>query len=234
MNDSKATKIIIFNAIKSGVNTLTSISEKTGLSMLTACRITSQLTKMKLIKCETHPENYSGRRTNYYSINDSYFSVFIEQINNCFNCISIDINGNVVKRLDFVMSKNASLNDNIKRFYTYLVKKRIINDLCLGIFVVCDQSIENLLLKNIQVTTKEDIIINFLSEDDKMILFTLNGKHYISAYGHIHYPEKGIGEKTISKTLHIDKHYEFSEELYDGIFLSLSKYTYDNLHKQIK
>lgn len=233
MSNAKETKLLVFDTIKAGVNTLDTIAKELKLTKYTVCKITNELTTKKLIKIENHPENYSGRRTNYYSVNESFYSVYIEQKDNCFNCISIDIKGNVVKRFDFVMNNKQSIIENIKNMLNYLGRKQVFGKYCIKIFINCELKLENLKNDKISFMSKEDIIINCLSDKDKMILFTLNGKNYISAYDHLHYPQKGIGEKTILKALHIDKHYTFSDELYEGIFLSLSKYAYDNLHKLI-
>ena len=191
--------------------------------------MTQLLVDMDIIKRETLPEGRSGRRTNLYSIVDSYHSMFIEQKNNCFSCISIDIKGNVTERFDFVMSSRFSLKENVKMLFKKFKKKRVFGKYCIGIFAVCDKEVAEFMPSEVMITTKEQIILDCLSERDKMILFNLGNKYVISAYSHIHYPEKGIAYKTINKAIKIDKEYNFSTALYDGVFLSLSKYSYDNL-----
>lgn len=232
VNLKNYTKLAVLNAIKNGYTTLDEIMKVVNISKISTCQITKDLIKKNIIKCETFPENKNGRRTNHYSVVDKYHSMFIEQRDKYINCISINISGTVIERLDYVLNPKLSLKDNIQEVFHKFKRKRIFGKYCIGIFAVCDNDdfIKNL-PEHTFITTKEKLILNCLSDPNKMILFNLGKKQVISAYSHIHYPQKGIGEKTICKTLNIDIKYDFTEELYDGVFLSLAKFSLDGLSK---
>ena len=112
-------------------------------------------------------------------------------------------------------------------------KKRIFGKYCIEVFAVCNSDTAILLPKNVICTTKEEIILSSLSENDKVILFKLGKKLAISAYNHIHFPKKGVGETTSNKVLDIDKTYTFCEELYDGLFLAMQHYSLLKLSQSI-
>ncbi len=221
--------ISVLNAIKEGYNSLDNIIKTLDISKVSACNLTQILFDKKLIVIENEPEGRSGRRTNLYRIENRYHTMFFEQVGRTFRCISIDISGRVVDRFDFVIIPRLSMKDNLKILYSRFKKNRNFGKFCVDVFAVCDDEVAKLLPKSTKVMTKEDIILSCLSENDKAILFKLGNKFAISLYSHFHYPKSGVGEKTIRKTIEIDKEYSFCSELYDGIFLSLEKHSLDKL-----
>jgi hypothetical protein len=102
------------------------------------------------------------------------------------------------------------------------------------IFAVCNEDIARLLPSTTKVLTKEQIILEELSESDKAILFKLGDRYAASLYSHIQYPKSGVGEKSYRKVIDFHKEYKFSNELYDGIFLALAKHSLKKLNDYIK
>ena len=221
----KQNTLAIFNAIINGYNTLNAIANNVGVSKMTACELTQELIKKNIIKAGTVAQGKVGRRPNLYSIIDKYHCMYFEETEKSFCCISIDINGHVIDRFDHVFRKELSKKENVKLLFQKFKKKRIFGKYCIDIFAVCKDDTALLLPKNVIITNKENIILTSLSESDKIILFKLGKKLAISAYSHIHYPKRGVGEITITKTLNIDRTYSFCDELYDGLFLAMQRHS---------
>lgn len=217
--------LAIFNSIVNGNSTLNAISKDVGISKMTACELTQKLVKNNIIKVETVSQGRSGRRPNIYSLVDKYHCMYFEETVKSFCCISIDINGHVIDRFDHVFMSEYSKKENLKLLFKKFRKKRIFGKYCIEIFANCNDDTALLLPKNVVRTTKENIILSSLSEKDKVILFKLGDKLALSAYNHIHFPKKGVGEITANKVLDIDKTYTFCEQLYDGLFLAMQRYS---------
>lgn len=224
----KQNALAIFNSIVNGNNTLNAIAQDAGISKMTACEITQLLIKKNIIKFETMPQGKAGRRPNVYSIVDNYHCMYFEETEKSYCCISIDINGNVIDRFDHVFRKELSKKENVKILFQKFRQKRIFGKYYIDVFADCNDETARYLPKNVIRTNKEEIILSNLSEPDKIILFKLGKKLVISAYSHIHYLQKGVGEKLTNKVLNIDKTYTFCKELYDGLFLAMEKHS---LHK---
>ena len=200
---------------------------------MTASELTRALIEQNIIECTTLPQGKAGRRPNIYNVINKYHCMFFEEIGRSFCCISIDINGNVIERFDYVLRKELNLKENVKLLYKKFRSKKIFNKYCVGVFAVCSDETAKHVPINTIITTKEDIILNNLSDPSKVILFKLGKKLAISAYSHIHYPKNGIGEASINKALEIDNTYTFSDELYDGLFLAMQKYSLNQLSNYI-
>ncbi len=229
----KQNMIAIFKSIAYGNSSLSSIARDVGISKMTACDLTRLLIDKNIIKCETLPQGKVGRRPNIYSIIDKYHCMFFEEVGRSYCCISIDINGNVIERFDYVLRNDISKKENIRLLYKKFRKKKIFNKYCIGVFGVCSDETAKYLPNDTIKTTKEDIILQYLSEPSKVILFKLGKRLVISAYSHIHYPKSGVGETTANKVLTIDKTYSFCDELYDGLFLAMQQYSLDKLSRLI-
>ena len=221
----KQNMLAIFNSIIKGNNTLNKIASDVGISKMTACELTRKLVKNDIIKVNTAPQGKSGRRPNIYSLVDKYHCMYFEETEKSFCCISIDINGHVIDRFDHVFMRELSKKDNVRLLFEKFRKKRIFGKYCIEVFANCNDDTALLLPKNVIRSTKEDIILSSLSENNKIILFKLGKKLAISAYNHIHYPKRGVGEITAHKVLDLDKTYTFCEELYDGLFLAMQHYS---------
>ena len=225
----KQNTLAIFNSITKGNNTLNAIASDVGISKMTACELTQELIKKNIIKVETIAQGRVGRRPNLYSVIDKYHCMYFEETEKSFCCISIDINGHVIDRFDHVFRKELSKKENVKLLFQKFRKKRIFGKYCIDVFAVCKDDTALLLPKNVIRTNKERIILTSLSENDKIILFKFGKKLVISAYSHIHYPKRGVGEITISKVFNIDKIYSFCDELYDGLFLAMQRHSLDKI-----
>lgn len=219
----------VLKSIMNGNNTLNEIVKDVGITKVTACDLTKELVSKNIIKYDNPPRNSVGKRPNVYSIVSDYHCMYFEELRRRFSCISIDINGQVVDRFDVIYRKDLSKKENLKILYKKFRKSRLFNKRCIDIFAVCSDETAKYLPKNTIRTTKEDIILKYLSEPDKMILFNLDKKIVISAYTHIHYPQKGVGMVIANKVLKFDKTYIFNKELYDGLFLAMEKHSLNRL-----
>ena len=221
-------------AIKNGCCLLSDLQKKLNISLVSIYKYVHYLIDKDIICCETIPECRSGRRTNIHKVVDKYHTMFFEYTGKSFRCISIDIAGRVVDRFDFVIIPRLSMKDNLKVLYKRFANNRKTFKYCVDIFASCDEEIARLLPKSTKVLTKEQIILEGLSEDDKSILFKLGDKYAASLYSHILYPKAGVGEKSYRKIIDFDKEYEFSSELYDGVFLALAKHSLKRLDDFVK
>ena len=225
--------IAIFNSILNGYKTLNEIAKNVGISKVTACDLTQILVKKNIIKFDNPKRNSVGKRPNVYSIVDIYYSMYFEEGPRSFNCISIDINGNVVDRFDFIIRKELSKLDNLKLLYKRFRQKRSFNKYCITVFGNCSDDTAKYLPKSTIKLNKEEIILSSLSESDKVILFKLNNKLVLSLYSHIHFPKQGVGEVIANKVICIDKTYIFNDALYDGLFLAMQKHSLKKLTELI-
>ena len=214
---------LIISALMNETKTLEQLMNELKISKVTAIKLTKTLLNKSLISVKSNSKNKSGRPTNYYRIETKRHTMFFEQTKRSFRCISIDACGRVIDRFDFAYIPRLSMKDNVKILYKRFSSKRDFGKYCVDVFASCDSEIAKYLPTNTKVMSKEEIILNCLSENDKAILFKLDNTYAMSLYSHIHVPQQGIGEKTLNKTIKFDKEYTFSKELYDGIFLALEK-----------
>ena len=229
----KQNTILKLNSVRNGNITLDLIAKDIGLSKMTVSEITRCLVAKNILEIQTEPQQRSGRRSNLYSIIDKYHCMFFEENRRGYSCISINTKGQVIDRFDYVFRNDINKQENIKLMFKKFKKKRIFNQYCVDIFAVCEDDTAELLPKNVIRTTKEKMILTYLSENNKVILFKLGKQLAISAYSHIHFPKNHIGEVTINKVLSVDKEYFFSDELYDGVFLALEKHSMDKIYDLI-
>ncbi len=230
INDMKHQNMLnIFKSIINGKNTLNDIAKEVGVSKVTACELTKILVAKNLIKFENPPRNIRGKRPNIYSVVNDYHCMYFEELRRRFCCISIDINGTVIDRFDCIYRTDLNKEQNLKILYKKFRKSRAFRKYCIDIFAVCSDETAKYLPKNTIRATKEEIILNCLSEPDKVILFQLHKTLALSVYSHIHYPQKGVGNILANKVLNIDKTYHFRKELYDGLFLAMQKHSLDKL-----
>jgi hypothetical protein len=225
--------ILIINAIKEKSKSLDELSEELKISKVTAINLTKMLVEKNIIAVDTVLENKTGRPTNYYRIENKCHTMFFEQTNKSFRCISIDLCGRVVDRFDFVIIPRLSMQANVEILYKRFKSKHDFGKYCIDVFASCSNELIKYLTKTTKIMSKEEIILTCLSEKDKAILFKLGNKYSMSLYSHIQIPQKGIGEKILHKAIKFDKIYKFSHELYDGIFLALEKHSLKQLDKLI-
>ncbi len=225
--------LLIINALKENKKSLDDLTKELKISMVTAINLTKILVDKKLIVVETDSEKKTGRPTNYYRIENKRHTMFFEQTNKSFRCISIDVCGRVVDRFDFAYIPRLSIKDNIKILYKIFNSKHVFGKYCVDVFASCNEETAKYLPASTKIMSKEEIILTCLSENDKAILFKLGNKYSMSLYSHIQTPQHGIGEKILHKTITFDKEYTFSNELYDGIFLALEKHSLKQLDNYI-
>ena len=223
----------IFDSIMRGNNTLNAIAKDTGVTKMTASELTRDLISKGIIKYDTFPRTIRGKRPYIYSIVDNYHCMFFEETPRSFSCISLDVNGHVIDRFDHIFRKELSKKQNVDILFQKFRKKPAFKKYCIEVLACCSSDTAKYLPKNVNISTKENIILDNLSERDKVVLFNMGSKIILSTYSHYHTVSKGVKEKTINKVLNVDKVYTFHEQLYDGLFLAMQVRIINKLREMI-
>lgn len=228
----KHNSIAIYNCIRNGINTLSSITEATGISKITVSTLTIEMQRREIILVNRPKVDRHGRRTNVYEASRNYFCYFIEKLEDHFSVIAIDTSGYSIDRFDYKLnfgrrSENSILNDCILR----IISRRPNYQYCMAIYLLGDD-IEKLepTLDVIKIS-KEHLIAMSLANQDTTSLFEFDNQIIISLYSHLQFPS--VDKGTLCKIIKFDEIYSFVGKLYFECFDSLQRIAIKNLEKII-
>jgi hypothetical protein len=208
---------LVFKAIINGSNTIKKIINTTRLATQTVWSIIDEYTKKGIIEIQKPVKDSVGRRMHIYSISKLVHCMYFEECPRSYSCIAINIEGKVVHRFDHAKIKDLTPEQDLKILYKKLKSYKHYKNYCVDIIGVCSEKINTLLPSMVLKTTQEKLVIDFLSEPDKIILFNFDGKLVTSAFGNAIYHDSCVKIDDISKVLPIDIKYSI-DDIYDGIY----------------
>ncbi len=221
---------LVFEAMLKGNDTIKKIVNQTGLATQTVWNILDEYSKKGIIEIKKPAQNSVGRRVHHFYVSNLVHTMYFEECPRSYSCIAINIEGNVIHRFDHAKRKDLSLEEDLKILYKKLRSYKLYKNYCVDIIGACSDKVSSLLPTSIYKTTREKLIFNVLSENDKIILFCLDGRLVTSSFSHLIYHDDGVKAVDIERVLPIDKKY-FFDDIYDGIFLALQKHSLEKISK---
>ena len=221
---------LVFEAILKGHHTIKGIVKQTKLATQTVWNILDDYSKKGVVEISKPAKETTGRRSHSYNLSSQLHCMYFEECPRSYSCIAINIKGEVVHRFDHAKRKDLSIEEDLKILYKKLRSYKLYKNYCLEIVGACSEKISSMLPDTIYKTTRERLVLDFLSEPDKIILFSFEGKLVTSAYSNIIYHDVGVRIDDVEKVLPIDKKY-YVDDIYDSIFLALQKYALEKLSK---
>ena len=220
----------VYNSIVRGNDTHFKILKDTGISRYTISEITNNLVERNILEVTIPKRDEVGRRINKYKASNNYFCVFIDKQEKFFSTIGITTSGSANIRFDYRVDHNGlSAQEVFDKFVMNQIKKDEIFKYCMAIYLINgdDLKTNNEVIK----TTKESLIIESLTNTDKMILFEFNGRCVMSLYGRIHHTD--TDKYTLSNDLEFDEIITLQGDLYYESFNALQIIATKNIEKII-
>jgi predicted transcriptional regulator len=220
--------MLILKAISDKDKSIYDLMSETGISYQNINRILKQLLSAKIIEKHAPVRQQTGRRVIYYKFTNKINCTYIEERQNSFYLISINVFGEVVNRLDYKIRRNISLEENIHDFLRISSHKYSYNALCVDTLVYCTDESAKLFPDNFKRIDKVNAILEIMSEEDKVVLFNIENKIYVYAYGKPLALQENSNIEDIKRVIHIDLEYEFPKATM-GVIVAVERHALKNI-----
>jgi len=224
----------IFKSILNGNDTVKTIHSDTGIGQLTVWECTKTLTEMRLIDVTRPKQETRGRRTMHFSVSGKFYAVYFIEHNENFSCLALNSKDKVVARFEHVKRRDfTTLKDSVKAFCGKIRKIPDFYRYCVGVYGTCSEKVATLMPKSFNLVSKEDLIIEGFSSEDKISLIKINDKITVSYNGRLYNPPDDVDVENIKKVAPIDEYCEYEGELFYGIYDALIRIISKNMLKLI-
>lgn len=200
----------------------------TGISYQNINRILKQLLTAKIIEKHAPARQKTGRRAIYYKFSDKINCTYIEERQSSFYLITINVFGEVVNRIDYKIRRNISLEENIRDFLRISSYKYSYNALCVDTLLYCTDESARYFPESFKRIDKVKAILEIMSEEDKVVLFNIENKIYVYAYGKPLILQENSSIEDIKRIIHIDLEYEFPKATM-GVIVAVERHALKNI-----
>lgn len=216
----KANSLLVFGAIKNGYDTILKLTEHLGIGHATIEKICTDLVSRKILIAEKKKLGVKGRCAVSYAVCPEHYCAYIEESNECFSCILINMQKYAIERFDkrkFVVT--VPLSEVISRVDRTITAREDYSVFCRGIYIVCTDETASLMPSYFKRINKEEFIVNSLKSDDKISLFEFPDKCILSTYGKVIYTK--AKRKGIEHVFTPDEVFKIKKPFYEEIFSAL-------------
>ena len=224
----KTNSILVFEAVNQGYDTIIKLTEHLGLGHATVEKVCTDLVNRKILISEKLKSGAKGRCAFSYSVCRDHYCAYVEESEECFSCILINMSQYAIERFDkrkFVYS--VPLSEVISRVDKAITSRDDYTTFCKGIYISCNDDTASLIPPYFKRINKEDFIVNALKSDDKISVFEFPNKCILSIYGNIiHTNAKRRG---IEHVFTPDEIFKIKKPFYEEIFLALQMSAFKEL-----
>ena len=228
LKDMKHKNVVdVYISIQNGNDDLYSLSEDTGLSVLTVNKITNYLISKKYIEVQRIQANHFGRPRNKFVLTNNYFCVLIKKYDGYFTILAITTSGTVVFNFELALDYKGSTYQGVFDYTLQTLKENPKYKYNMGIFLVGDDENDIVPPDYVDKLSCEELITYSYINDKIIQLFEFENINILSLYGHT---SKVMASKSeICKVLNIDESYNFGGNITYEVHESLKKITFKRI-----